>query len=266
MNWEAHWGLREDPFPDVGGVYVPTPWHEEAVARLQHVVESGGRQGRLEAGAGLGKSAVLREVLRRARGPRWRIARCASPLDAPSLHAELARGLGLDPGRCPGGRVAWKALTDAVRLAGAQGLGVVLAVDDAHLLERADLERLPHLGPARGGRLSVLIAGRPARRRDEVASWELTIRLPPLSRLEAEGYLAARLADAGRSGPAFTPRAITRLHALSGGVPRGLHRLAGLALMAGAVRGFEIVTPELVDAIVPECAAEQIGADGCPIG
>jgi type II secretory pathway predicted ATPase ExeA len=139
-----------------------------------------------------------------------------------------------------------------VRLAGCQGLAVVLAIDDAHVLDdRRDLERLTTLD---GARVTVLRVGRPTDP-DDAVRWELALRLPPLSRGEAEQYLRAKLEAAGRSGTTFTSRAVARLHALSGGVPRGLERLAGLALAAGAVRGLEIIPPEVVDDVAPECAA-----------
>jgi type II secretory pathway predicted ATPase ExeA len=78
----------------------------------------------------------------------------------------------------------------------------------------------------------------------------------PLTRSEAECYLQAKLSGAGCSERIFTPRAITRLHGLSAGVPRGLERLAALSLMAGSLRGLEVVPAEVVDAIAHECRNE----------
>jgi hypothetical protein len=37
------------------------------------------------------------------------------------------------------------------------------------------------------------------------------------------------------------------------GIPRGLDRLGSLALMAGALRGLEIITPEVVEGAAREC-------------
>jgi type II secretory pathway predicted ATPase ExeA len=71
-----------------------------------------------------------------------------------------------------------------------------------------------------------------------------------------ECYLAAKLARAGCTEPLFTPRATTRLHALSGGVPRRIDRLAVLCLIAGAVRGLEAVLPEVVDGVAGECSVQ----------
>ena len=61
------------------------------------------------------------------------------------------------------------------------------------------------------------------------------------------------LRAAGRAEPTFTPRALNVLHACSGGVPRGVARLGSLALMAGAVRGLEMITPEIIEGVALEC-------------
>jgi MSHA biogenesis protein MshM len=80
----------------------------------------------------------------------------------------------------------------------------------------------------------------------------LRINLKPLTRSEAATYLTAKLAAAGCEGSLFTERAVTRLHALSGGIPSGLNRLATLAMMAGASRGMEAISAEVVDAVSEE--------------
>ena len=149
---------------------------------------------------------------------------------------------------------------ESARLCRWQGLQVVIALDDCQALgsdvDRLDLERLEHLDPDPAARLTVIRVGRPAvldEARPALADWGLSIRLMPLTRGQAARYLAARLEAAGRPEPTFTPRALTRLHCLSGGVPGGLDRLARLAMMAGAIRGLEVIPPEVVDASAREC-------------
>jgi type II secretory pathway predicted ATPase ExeA len=178
------------------------------------------------------------------------------------LFIDLAGKLGrpLEPGASRSD--AWRQLVDAVRLCHWQRQSVVLAVDDAHQLagERegaSELERLGQLGQS--ARVTVIVVGR-SDVADALAAgasdrWELAIRLKPLTRSEAALYVSSRLAAAGRDAFAFTDRAITRLHALAAGWPRGLNRLGSLALMAGALRGIEVVTPDVVEASALECAA-----------
>jgi type II secretory pathway predicted ATPase ExeA len=253
--WRRHWGLTRNPFDGRIPPYVPTPTHAEAVARLVHAVDSAERSARLVAEPGLGKTVVLEQALNLARDPSRRIARIAAPLDTESFYANLAERLGrrVEPGTGVGR--AWRALSDAVRLCQLQGLSVVFAVDDAHLLPNpADLDRLRHLDP--DARITLLQVQRPVEDAVDTpfpTDWPLPVRLVPLTRAETANYLDVRISAADRVGPIFTPRAVTQLHALSGGVPRGVDRLAALALMAGAVRGLEMVTPDVIDGAAREC-------------
>lgn len=264
--WTRHWKLAREPFSAQDVAFVATPSHAEAEARLVHTIEAAERTAALLAAPGLGKTLVLARALNQVSGPSRRVARVAGPVDGPTLLAELAEGLHV---RLPAGAsrpLAWKRLADAVRLARPQGLHVVLAIDDCHHLtdpaDRLDLERLVHLDPHPKARLTVVRVGRgPAEEDSDACAWGLVIRLQPLTRSEAETFLTAKLAAAGRHEPLFTSRAIIRLHALSAGVPRGLDRLASLALIAGAVRRLEMIPAEVVEGVARECAG-TVPAEG----
>jgi MSHA biogenesis protein MshM len=256
--WRQYWQLANDPFPRSGASYVASSGHEEALARLQNTIDSGERRVVLRGAAGSGKTTLLNRLVNEGRRPSRRFARVAHPTNGPGLYAALAQGLGVRPN---GGREsAWKSLTDAMRLCRWQKVTPVLIVDDAQSLDnledRRDLECLEHLDTHPDARFSVVLSwtepegdlcGAPTR------AWDLSIRLPALLRSESVRYVEQKLAAAGRAEPAFTPFALVRLHDLSGGVPRGLDRLAMLALMAGAMRKREVVTPDLVDAVAGEC-------------
>jgi type II secretory pathway predicted ATPase ExeA len=265
--WTRYWKLSVDPFAGRATPYVPVAPHEEALARLESAISSGQRRVVLQGCAGLGKSLILARALARTRSPAQRAAFLSSPADGSALFAGLAERLGrrVPPGASRGR--AWKALEEAVRLCRWQRLRVVLVIDNCHLLtdrtDRVDLERLTHLDFHPDARMTVLQAYRTALDRElETAPephaaappWEPLIRLAALTRSDAETYLNAKLSAAGRCGPTFTPRAITRWHAAAMGNPRTLDRLAALALVAGARRGLEIVTPEVIDAVSPECS------------
>jgi len=260
--WQRHWNLDRDPFEPGRPGFVATPTHSEAVARLVHTIETAGRSIRLVAGPGLGKSSILARAIEMTRGPDRRIARASSPVEGAGLFAALAAGLGSRVSPDAGRASAWRSLAEAARVCRWQGIGVVLVVDDCQALasdaDRLDLERLDHLDPDPAARLTVIRSGRPAVGDDEghlPGDWGLRVRLGPLGRSEAADYVEAKLIGAGREEAAFTPRALTRLHALAGGIPRGLDRLSGLALMAGAARGVEMVTPDLVEGSSRECVA-----------
>ncbi len=270
--WHDHWRLSGDPFPGPGSPYVRTTGHDEALARLVHTIEAGGRLAVLRAGAGLGKSVVLARAILATKGPQRRFARVSFPTDGVSMLAGLAGALGGVVPSGPGRPAAWKALGDAVKLCRWQKLHAVLVVDDCQELgdpaDARDLERLAQLDPHPSTRLTVVQAFREPDEVDEgrgfaipsPPAWELSIRLPPLTRSESLRFVAEKVAAAGRSTPVFTPLALVRLHDLSGGVPRGLDRLGSLALMAGASRGLELVTHDVVDGVARECSLPRSGS------
>jgi type II secretory pathway predicted ATPase ExeA len=256
--WKRHWRLTRDPFLDGTPPFVPTAVHHEAVARLVHTIESGQRRAIVQAEAGRGKSVVLARALAETKSPARRAALISSPTDGTSLLSLLAERLGIRVASGAGRPAAWKALADAVRLCRWQRLQVVLAIDDAQDLvapaDRLDLDRLVHLDPHPEARLTILAAYRTSKEDEERrTAWDLLIHLPALTRSETEQYVTAKLAAAGRAEPTFTPRSLHRLHAVSAGIPRGLERLASLALMAAAVRGLEMISPEIVEGVAREC-------------
>jgi type II secretory pathway predicted ATPase ExeA len=262
--WTHYWKLSVDPFIGPATPYVPVAPHEQALARLEDAIANGRRRVVLLGAAGLGKSLILARTVVRTRSPAQRAAFLSTPADGAALFAGLAERLGR---RAPAGAsrgLAWKTLEEAVRLCRWQRLRVVLVIDDCqHWTDRdhrLDLERLAHLDPHPEARVTVLQSYRTEADPPHAATapWELVVRLAPLTRSDAETYLGAKLAASGRSGPTFEPRAISRLHAASEGNPGTLDRLATLALMAGALRGLEMVTPDVVDAVAPECSSVPV--------
>jgi type II secretory pathway predicted ATPase ExeA len=268
--WKRYWNLSADPFLGPGGPYVRTPGHDEAVARLVDAVETGQKVAVLRGAEGVGKSCVLARALGEVRHPKRRVSRSRGAFDGVAMAAALAEGLGVKVGADAGRRSAWKALADAVRLCRWQSLHAVLAVDDCQLLTHPDdvrdLERLSHLDPNPAARLTVLLSFRDPEIDDPGAPgwsgpsrWEPEARVPAMTRSETVRFVAERLAAAGRTEPGFSRGALARLHDLTGGVPRGVERLGSLALMAGALGGSPLVTPEVVDGVARECAPSWAG-------
>lgn len=252
-------GRSSDPFSEVDAPFIPTAIHAEAVARLVHVIESGQRLARLHAGAGLGKTMVLRRALELARGPGRRIFKASGPIDGLDLLTTLAERSGRRPTPGASRAEAWRSLSDAARLCRLQRLAVVLVVDDARGLtspaDRLDLERLAHLDPHPEARVTLIQVDRDADNETAFDPWTLAVRLAPLTRAETSGYLIAKLTTAGRDQPTFTPKAATLLHALTSGIPRSIDRLASLALIAGEARGLEMITPDVIEGAAHECNA-----------
>jgi type II secretory pathway predicted ATPase ExeA len=264
--WMSHWGLVRDPFAECGSLYVPLPSHDEAVARLVFAVETSQRRVAFAGAPGLGKTTVLRKALSEAASPRRRFALVSYPPDVTLLFTLLAERLGQRVSRAPSRLEAWRALERAVRLASLQGFQVVMAIDDcgerSSESTRDDVDLLVSLGSTADTDLTVLEVKQtePTARSITAGSWDLAIGLQPLTRSQSDSYLSAKLKRAGSVERIFTPRAITRLHVLSLGVPRRLEQLALLCLMAGSVRGLEVIHPDLVDGVARERWALSLAA------
>jgi type II secretory pathway predicted ATPase ExeA len=242
------------------------PSHDEAVARLVFAIETSQRPVILAAPTGLGKSTVLRKALAEALSPRRRFAHVSYPRDGALLFTLLAERLGQRAGREPSRLAAWRALERAVRLASLHGFQVVLAVDDCDdqvdPTARRDLESLAQLGSTAHTGLAIIQLERTEGEAQSGAcgAWSLAIGLERLTRSQAEIFLTTKLERAGSAERIFTARAITRLHALSLGVPRGLEQLTSRCLMLGAARGLEVIYPDLVDAVAPEFGTATLAA------
>jgi MSHA biogenesis protein MshM len=261
--WRRHWGLTTDPFLANGSTYVPLASHEEAVARLVYAIESRQPRATLLAEGGMGKTTVLRRVLAQTSEMRRQIVLVDQPRDELLLLTRLSERLGQGSlaRRAVDRSAAWRLLDRAVRLLAIQGISLVIAIDNCQNTSDESMSRtlrsLPLLGRSDGATLTVIPAGDAGSDwlTEEGDDWPPVARIDALTRTETERYLTTKLAWAGCTDPVFTARAVTRLHALSEGVPRTLERLAALCLMAGALRGMEVVTPELADGVAPELAA-----------
>jgi type II secretory pathway predicted ATPase ExeA len=221
---------------------------------LVHTIESAERRVSLMALAGLGKSVVLRRAFAEARDPRRRFALLPCPREGTLLVAMLAERLGERVPREPTRLAAWRALERAVRVAAIQAIHIVIGIDNFESADRElrrDVDSLANLAQGDSARITVVQSERPRhlRRQDFDGPWTPAITLESLTRSQAETFLAGKFKRAGREEPAFTARAITRLHCLSGGVPRRLEQLATLCLIVGAANQLEVITAELVDSV-----------------
>jgi general secretion pathway protein A len=254
--WQRQWGLSRDPFSVFGTPYVPLASHEEALARLVYSVEQAQRFITFVAAAGLGKTTVLRRVMDRVRGPNRRCLLVHPPSDARQLPGSLADGLGLPASIGSDRERVWRSLSRAVRAAGLERIHLIFLIDGwedgLHSAALPDLIALVEAAGPQGAPVTLIRVGRgplqdPA---EPTESWTLAIRLDRLTRSEAETYIRTKLAAADCRERIFTPRALSRLHSWTAGVPRGLDQLATLSLVAGAVQGLEVISPDVVEGVV----------------
>src|SRR3954462_4241593 len=129
-----HWGLDRWPFcstPGVGQFY-PTAGHNEALARIEYLVDGRRRLGAILGESGVGKSLVLR-VAEAQLTKQGRTVVLVDALGASTreLLWQVACGLGTTPREDDDTPWLWRQITDRVAENRVRQVDTVLLVDDA---------------------------------------------------------------------------------------------------------------------------------------
>ncbi len=260
----AHWGLTHWPFASVPAAeqFYPTPGHNEALARIEYLVDARRRLGALLGAAGVGKSLVLEVAARQlARQGHAVVAVDSLGVSTRELLWQIASGLGTGPREDADVQRLWRQIADRVAENRLQQVGTVLLVDDAGSAgpdTMTQLVRLARLEATPATRWTIVLAAEPG----QAARWnepfrelvDLRIDLTPWEPADSIGYVQTALVEAGRFEPLFDDGALALLHELSGGVPRRLVRLADFALLAAAAAGAEKIDRGTVAAANEELA------------
>jgi general secretion pathway protein A len=262
------YGLKEPPFsitPDPRYVFL-SERHRDALAHLLYGVGKGGSGGfvQLTGEVGTGKTTLCRLLLEQL-PEHTRVALVLNPKLSPvELVETICEELRLD---IADRRGSLKGLVDTLNIylldAYAQGLRVVLIVDEAQNLSTEALEQvrlLTNLETPTQKLLQIILLGQPELR-DQLNLPELrqlaqriTARyhLTPLDRDETEAYVRHRVAVAGGARVPFSRLGLRALYQRSGGIPRLINIIADRALMAGYAREQESIGERLVDRAADE--------------
>lgn len=266
--YERHWGFAQPPFAGENDParYFANPLQEEALARLQFLVDQRRRLGLLTGQPGAGKTmllAVLADRLASENRPCVRLNLTAvGPGEFPWL---LAAALGLNPGESDLTVRLWRMIADRVAENRYQQIGTTFLLDDADQAQPAligSLLRLAQCDQSPLARLTLVLAAEPTgvlqlgSRLMELA--ELRIELEPWDEATTAGYLSAALTHGGASGQIFEPRAAERIQQLCDGIPRRINHLADLALLAGASRQQSRIDADTVDAVYDELVGTNV--------
>jgi len=258
-----YYGLREAPFsitPDPRYVFL-SERHRDALAHLLYGVGKGGSGGfvQLTGEVGTGKTTLSRLLLEQL-PENTRVALLLNPKLSPVEMIEtICEELKLD---IAGHKGSLKGLTDVLNTylldAYAQGLRVVLIVDEAQNLSMDALEQirlLTNLETPTQKLLQIILLGQPELRdmlgRPELRqlAQRITARyhLTPLDAAETEAYIKHRLAIAGNTRSPFSRLGLRALYQRSSGIPRLINVIADRALMAGYAREQQSIGERLVD-------------------
>jgi general secretion pathway protein A len=287
-SYETFYGLAQPPFalaPDPAFLYL-SPSHEVAMRQIVQALRRREPFIVLSGDIGTGKTTLCRALLRQLDK-----TTLASLVLNPFLSIdELLRQVLVDFGVVSSEGAHAERFTSAATHQLASALGeflqtlaplrgsAVLVIDEAqHLSPRVleELRVLSGLGGHDARLLQIVLVGQPdlleglaasdMRQLDQRIS--LKAMLAPLDVDEVQHYIEHRLTVAGESvSVLFEKKAIKRLHALSGGVPRVLNQLCDRALMAGAERGVHEITPELVDRAADALSFRRRPAPPAPRG
>lgn len=245
------WGLQRWPFrgPVSAAQFYPTAGHNEALARIEYLVESRRRLGALLGDAGVGKSLVLRLAARQiARKGSAAVVIDTIGATTRELLWQVAVGLQTTPRDDADVSWLWRQISDRVAENRMQQIASVVLIDDAGQAGPdlvTQFSRLARLDMSASARWTMVLAAET----EQAAHWHETLRnsvdlrieLGPWTAADTIGYVQTALVDAGRLEPVFQDDALRALHELSRGVPQQVARLADYALLAGAAAKSHII-------------------------
>jgi general secretion pathway protein A len=262
--YQTYWGLRESPFRGcfAAEFFYQSPTHEEALARLQFLVDQRRRMGLLIGPAGSGKSLLLEmfamQLRRNGRPVAWL---SLLGLEPDEFLWQLATAWRLNPAPAASVGVLWRLVTDRLAEFRCQQLDTVVLLDDADQADHRVLThvtRLARYDASPEMRLTLVLAGQPEGVRKLDAHLldlvELRIDVEPWDKTDTQEFVAESLARAGRKSPLFAEPAVAKLHELAHGIPRRISQLADLALLAGAGQNLQQIDANVVESAYQELA------------
>ncbi len=252
-NYLDYWQLDYSPYRSRLNVY-PSPAMNEAIARVEWLVDSPASVAAVVGDAGSGKTVVLATIADRLQSSHTTTVYVdALATSVREFLARLGCRFGIASEAADDTPKLWRKLGDGLVQSAWQQQRYVLLIDnagDAAIdLLNATL-RILHLAAASKTELTVVLAASskqairwPSGLRDAA---ELRVDMYAWDELTSVDYLQHAAIDAGRTTPLFTEDAMFRLHELSAGIPRQLSRLAELALVAGAAAELPLIDSSCV--------------------
>jgi type II secretory pathway predicted ATPase ExeA len=257
-----YWGINESPFGAQGRLrfFYASPTHDEALARLGYLVDSGYTLGILAGYEGMGRTTVLEAF---GQGLR-RQGHLVCPINLVGLDDRaflwtLAASLGCNPRKAEDVFALTCRVQDRITSNGLTGRTTVLLLDDADQTSHDVLVQVLRLLKMHTQRLTVILAIEPSHVTrlggNLLQLSQLRIRLEPWNVDDIRRYLATSLARVGCESSVFDDSAILRLQELTDGIPRWVGQLAELALMAAASRGQDSIDGRVIEAVYQELSA-----------
>jgi type II secretory pathway predicted ATPase ExeA len=264
----AHYGFGRMPFAKglAPSMLHRHAGHAEAVARIAWCVTEAAI-GVICGEVGAGKTVALRAALAELDTSRHTIIYIGNPaVGARGLYAAIVTALGGTP-RFHKASLIPQTQDALATETSERGKRVVLAVDEAHLLDADQLEELRLLTNAEMDATSpfaLILVGQPTlRRRIKLGAFAaldqriaLRYTLGGMTPAETGDYIAHHLGLAGRTDRLFSDDAIALIHQVARGLPRAVNNLAVQALIAAYADHKNIVDENAARAAVTEVTAD----------
>ena len=266
--YSEFFGLNEKPFsitPDPRYLYM-TDRHSDALAHLIYGIRESGGFIQLTGEVGTGKTTLIRSLLEQM-PEAAKLAVILNPnLSALEFLGAICVELDIKLPEPHSRSTLIAALNRYLLEAHAQGIRVVLIVDEAQTLDAELLEQvrlLTNLETTKQKLLQIILIGQPelrellARADMRQIAQRITGRfhLEPLSKAETHAYVRHRMRVAGAQHEVFSPGAVRELFRRSNGVPRLINVVADRALLAG----YTLDSPRVSGHLVRLAATEVFG-------
>ena len=273
--FEAHFGLRENPFStshDPRFVY-PSPEHLEAVAHFRYGLQN--REGfvLVTGEVGTGKTTAIQDLVSRLPQHAQVALIQNTALSRSELLEEICRRFNVDLEAGLTKPDLMCRLEASLRSRSERGDLCLLVVDEAQNLSRELLEEIRLLSNfelGMGNHFLICMVGQPELE-DRLSQPDLRqlrqrisvkYKLQPLDELECGRYLHHRIRVAGGDGERLFPlESIRALHGVTHGIPRENNIVAGQAMLNAYVDGSPLIRPEHVQQVLEEFSFQSVLAD-----
>lgn len=258
------YNLHRRPFenaPDPGILYL-SKQHREVLYSLIYGIEEAKGFVLLAGDVGTGKTTLVRALLKEIDNKHLVINVVNPRVGFDDIFAHLLEKLGIQA-RGKISLAALEALSEKLAVIHDQGKRVVLLIDEAHLLSEDSLEGIRLLSNVEKDHaklIQIVLVGQnelySLLNKGSQKSLQQRIvvnrQLKPLAWKEAQGYIAHRLAEAGRGTELFDSQAIALIWRASGGTPRVINQICDNALMTGYAVEAEIIGRKIIQEVLSD--------------
>jgi type II secretory pathway predicted ATPase ExeA len=268
QNLQAHYGFTRMPFRrDLApGMLHRHAAHAEAAARITWCITEHAL-GVVTGEVGAGKTVALRAALASLDTSRHTLIYLGNPsVGVRGINHAIVSALGGVP-KTHHATLTPQAMDLLAREHAERGRIPVLAIDEAHMLDPAQLEAVRMLTNHdldSASPMACLLIGQPTLRRRiklgilAALDQRIAVRynMPGMTPEETASYVTHHVKLAGRSDPLFSDDAVTLIHATSRGLPRAVNNLAIQALIAAYA-----ARKAIVDESAARTAATEVTSD-----